>query len=142
MNIDNAHELNKTIITYKNTYYFSFSCTATTKNADGTHTPNKKIMESIYSGTSERMGAYTGVTKGGFVIDETWLENDGLVNTVSALAPSSAPKKIFDSDKIEKGIWQTMPVIRGDHMCLQGGMTKINDVKPFYVEHLSMINSL
>ena len=99
-------------------------------------------MESIYASSSEGLGRYTGVTKGGFVIDETWLENDGLVNTVSALAPSSAPKKIFDSDKIEKGIWQTMPVIRGDHMCLQGGMTKINDVKPFYVEHLSMINSL
>ena len=142
MYIDNALELNKTIHTHDNTYYFSFACTATDKNADGTYTPDRKIMESIYASSSEGLGRYTGVTKGGFVIDETWLENDGLVNTVSALAPSSAPKKIFDSDKIEKGIWQTMPVIRGDHMCLQGGMTKINDVKPFYVEHLSMINSL
>ena len=142
MYIDNALELNKTIHTHDNTYYFSFACTATDKNDDGTYTPDRKIMESIYASSSEGLGRYTGVTKGGFVIDEAWLENDGLVNTVSALAPSSAPKKIFDSDKIEKGIWQTMPFIRGDHMCLQGGMTKINDVKPFYVEHLSMINSL
>ena len=142
MNIDNAHELNKTIITYKDTYYFSFSCTATTKNADGTHTPNKKIMESIYAGTSERMGAYTGVTKGGFVIDETWLENDGLVNTVSALAPSSAPSTQYVAGNVSKGIWNVMPIYQGDHMSLQGGMTKINDVKCLYVEHLSMINSL
>ncbi len=142
MYIDNALELNKTIHTHENTYYFSFACTATDKNENGTYSPDRKIMESIYSSSSEGIGRYTGVTKGGFVIDETWLENDGLVNTVSALAPSSAPSKIFDAVKIEKGIWQTMPIIRGDHMCLQGGMTKINDVKPFYVEHLSMINSL
>ena len=88
------------------------------------------------------MGRYTGTTKGGFVIDESWQENDGLVNTVSALAPSSAPSKTFDERNITKGIWNIMPIYRGDHMSLQGGMTKINDVKTFYVEHLSMINSL
>lgn len=142
MNIDNAHALNKTIITHENTYYFSIACTATVKNADGIHSPEKKIMESIYAGTSERMGKYTGVTEGGFVIDETWLENDGLVNTVSALAPSSSPSKQFDPENITKGIWNIMPVYHGDHMSLQGGMTKPNDVKCLYVEHLSMINSL
>ena len=142
MNIDNALKLNETIITYKNTYYFSIACTATTENADGTHSPDTKIMESIYTGTSERMGKYTGVTKGGFIIDETWLENDGLVNTVSALAPSSAPSTQYVAGNVSKGIWNIMPIYHGDHMSLQGGMTKINDVKCLYVEHLSMINSL
>ena len=99
-------------------------------------------MESIYSGSSEEIGKYTGVTKGGFVIDETWMENDGLVNTVSALAPSSAPNAQYEAGTVQKGIWYTMPIIYGDHMCLQGGMTKINDIKNFYTEHLSMINSL
>ena len=142
MYIDNALELNKTIVTYKDTYYFSFACTATTKNEDGTYSPDKKIMEGIYSASSEEIGRYTGVTKGGFVIDETWMENDGLVNTVSALAPSSAPNAQYEAGNVQKGIWYTMPIIYGDHMCLQGGMTKINDVKNFYTEHLSMINSL
>ena len=142
MNIDNAHELNKTIITYKDTYYFSIACTATKENQNGTHSPEKKIMESIYTGTAEKMGKYTGVTKGGFIIDETWLENDGLVNTVSALAPSSAPSTQYNADNVSKGIWNIMPIYHGDHMSLQGGMTKINDVKCLYVEHLSMINSL
>ena len=142
MYIDNALELNKTILTYKGTYYFSFACTATTKNADGTHSPETKIMESIYSDSSVAMGKFTGVTKGGFVIDETWQENDGLVNTISALAPSSAPSTEYKENKTVKGIWNIMPIYHGDHMSLQGGMTKINDVKCFYVEHLGMINSL
>lgn len=36
----------------------------------------------------------------------------------------------------------TLPVYYGDHMSLQGGMTVVNNVKPLYIEHLSMINSL
>ena len=142
MYIDNALKLNETIITYDDTYYFSFACTATVKNQDGTYSPEKKIMESIYSSSSEAMGKYTGVTKDGFVIDESWQENDGLVNTCSALAPSSAPSKEFDKENVTKGIWNIMPIYHGDHMSLQGGMTKLNNVKEFYVEHLSMINRL
>ena len=142
MYVDNALALNKTIVTHKDTYYFSFACTATTKNEDGTHSPETKIMESIYADSSVAMGRFTGVTKGGFSIDETWQENDGLVNTASALAPSSAPAVEYKEGETVKGIWNIMPIYHGDHMSLQGGMTKINDVKCFYVEHLSMINSL
>ena len=142
MYIDNALELNKTIPTYADTYYFSFACTATRKNKDGSYSPENAIMEGIYRSSSEAMGKYTGKTKGGFVIDESWMENDGLVNTISALAPSSAPSTNFEEGKTVKGIWNIMPVYHGDHMSLQGGMTKPNDVKNFYVEHLSMINSL
>ena len=141
MYIDNALKLNETITTYDDTYYFSFACTATVKNKDGNHSPEKKIMESLFTSSSEEMGKYTGTTKGGFVIDESWQENDGLVNTVSALAPSSAPTTPFEEGNTVKGVWNIMPIYHGDHMSLQGGMTKINDVKDFYVEHLSMINS-
>ena len=88
------------------------------------------------------MGKLKGTTQGGYVVDESWFENDGLVNTVSALAPSSAPSTQYVAGNVSKGIWNVMPIYQGDHMSLQGGMTKINDVKPFYVEHLSMINSL
>ena len=142
MYIDNALELNKTIITYKDTYYFAIPCSATEKQADGTYAPIKSKMESLFVSSSAAMGAYTGVTKGGYVIDETWLENDGLVNTVSAMAPSSAPWTDYVEGKVNPGIWNVMPVYRADHMSLQGGMTKPNDVKTLYVEHLSMINSL
>jgi triacylglycerol lipase len=88
------------------------------------------------------MGAYTGVTAGGYVVDESWQENDGLVNTISALYPSDAPYKDYDAENVEKGIWNVMPIYDGDHMSLQGGLLKTNEVKCFYVEHLSMINSL
>lgn len=142
MYIDNALELNKEIATLENAYYFSIPCSATTQNADGTWTPDESKMESLFVSSSKAIGAYTGETKGGYKIDETWRENDGLVNTISAKAPFGAPATDYVSGSVQTGVWNIMPVYDGDHMSLQGGMTKPNEVKDLYVEHLSMINSL
>lgn len=142
MYIDNALELNKNILTLENAYYFSFACSATEQNEDGTYSPISRKMESLFIASSKAMGAYTGVTAGGYVVDESWQENDGLVNTISALYPSDAPYKDYNAENVEKGIWNVMPIYDGDHMSLQGGLLKTNEVKCFYVEHLSMINSL
>lgn len=143
MYIDNALELNKTIYTSPKTYYFSIACSATNKNEDGTYSADAEIMEGMFKSSANEMGCYIGKTEAGFEIDETWLENDGLVNTVSALAPSSAPSAPFNPDNIDKGVWNIMPVYRGDHMSLQGGFSKVNgDVFSYYISHLDMINSL
>ena len=70
------------------------------------------------------MGRYTGSTAGGLLIGPEWRENDGLVNTVSAMAPMNAPSIAFDPDRVRPGIWQLMPTYHGDHMSLQGGIVK------------------
>ena len=143
MYIDNAHALNETIFTSDETYYFSIPCSATNKNEDGTYSADNSIMEILFRSSANQMGKYTGVTEAGYVIDESWQENDGLVNTISAMAPSSAPSKTFDAKNITKGVWNIMPTYRGDHMSLQGGFFKTNtDVERLYTEHLHMINCL
>ena len=73
------------------TYYFAVPCSATERAEDGTQKPESSIMEEMFQETSSLMGAYTGTTPGGFVIDVSWQVNDGLVNTVSAKAPFGAP---------------------------------------------------
>ncbi len=143
MYIDNALALNERMVTDKQTYYFAVPCSATTQQTDGTYKADKKIMEQMFRESADSMGSYTGVTEGGFVFDESWLENDGLVNTVSAMAPSSAPFKNYEEGSVEPGIWNVMPTYRGDHMSLQGGMMKTNvQIREFYLTHLDMINSL
>ncbi len=143
MFIDHALEINKNMVTDKNTYYFSISCTASVRNDDGTYKADKKTMEILFRSSSDEMGMLKGTTSGGYVVDESWFENDGLVNTVSAKAPSDAPSKDFDKDNITPGVWNIMPVYQGDHMSLQGGFFKVNtDVERLYTEHFDMINSL
>ena len=142
MYIDNALLLDETILTLPQTYYFSFACSCSDQQPDGTWAPDNRHMEILFRSSSRVIGKFTGVTKGGYVIDESWLENDGLVNTVSAKAPFGAPQQTYDPADVSPGIWNVMPVYRGDHMSLQGGLFHVNDVKPFYLEHLSRINSL
>ncbi len=142
MYIDNAMAMNEWIETLSDAYYFSIPCDATVKNEDGTYSPVESKMESLFVSSSKAMGAYTGKTEGGYVIDESWRQNDGLVNTVSAKAPTGAPSKEYEEGNVQKGIWNIMPTYDGDHMSLQGGLTKINDVKDLYVELLSLINKL
>ena len=142
MFLDNAAALNERISTLENVYYFSIPCTATTKNSDGTYSPDESKMEAMFVKTSRQMGKFTEVSEGGIVADESWQENDGLVNVISAIAPFNAPQTEYSEGNVSKGVWNIMPTYEGDHMSLQGGFTKKNDVRDFFVKHLSMINGL
>ena len=141
MRIDNALAMNRRIGTLPGTYYFSVPCGFTAPRPDGTRRP-RKGMEPFFVMRSCQIGAYTGTTKGGFRIDGSWRENDGLVNTVSAKAPSGAPAKPLDRAHVEPGIWNVFPTYEGDHMALQGGLTHRHEVRGFYEDLLSLIDSL
>lgn len=143
MHIDNAYELNETITTFENIYYFAYPCSTTIIDENGEKIPNADITESMFMRSAIRMNKYAGTTKGGIVIDESWQSNDGLVNEVSAMAPSFAPSETYQSGVIlEPGKYYVMPTITGDHMYFQGGMTKRVNIKPFYLELVQMISSL
>lgn len=142
MYIDNALEMNGSISTLENAYYFSFPCSSSLQAEDGTYYCDESITESLFVKSANAMGRYTGVTENGFVIDESWQDNDGLVNVISATAPIGAPQREYAAGSVQKGEWNIMPTYIGDHMSLQGGLFKKNDVKEFYLEHLNMINCL
>ena len=142
MFIDNAMELNRRISTLEGTYYFAVPCSATKLQSDGTHRPVRSVMERLYRRTSALMGAYTGQTAGGFTIDDSWRENDGLVNTVSAMAPMGAQVADRTQSGPVRGCWNVMPTMFGDHMYLQGGLLKRSRIRPFYLELLGKISSL
>ncbi len=140
--IDNAMQLNKQIITLNDIYYFSVPCNITIDNEDGTVSPDTEKTEYLLRETATAMGKFTGTTENGFVIDEKWFANDGLVNTVSAIAPANDQKMTFNKNRIVPGVWMILPTYEGDHMSLQGGFLIANDVKQFYVDLLTMISQI
>lgn len=142
MLIDNAKKMNDGMETLKSVYWFSFPCNSTVQQADGTYLPDETKTEALFMKPATLMGRYTGTTPAGVTIDESWQMNDGLVNTISATAPFGAPQKAYEEGKVAPGEWNIMPVYDGDHMALQGGLTKKNDVRGFYTEHLTRINKL
>lgn len=135
MHIDNALAMNERISTFEDVYYFAYPCASTVEGSDGRVSPDPAITENIFMKGAIYMSKYTGTTKGGFVIDESWQANDGLVNEISAKAPLGAPQSEYTNGAgLYPGQWYVMPTFRGDHMSLQGGLTKRINVKPFYLE--------
>ena len=141
MYIDHAYELNRRLQPLPDVYYFSVPCSATLPQADGTYIPIRGI-EPLFTMRAYQLGAYSGRTAGGMEIDASWRENDGLVNTISAMVPSGAPSKPLERDHIVPGIWNVFPVVKGDHMWLQGGLIRRHDIRPFYLDLLAMITGL
>ena len=141
MHVDHAMEMNRQIATLPHIFYFSVPCSATSLGKDGKHHPGKN-MEPLFVMRSHQIGAYTGQTKGGTVIDESWMENDGLVNTISSKAPSGAPSVSLNRTNIKPGIWNVFPSVEGDHMWLQGGLMHKHNIRSFYTDLLRMIEEI
>lgn len=142
MYIDNALAINERISTNSETYYFAVPCSSTVRSDDGTYIPDNELNEIIMKSSAAEMGKLTGVTPKGFVCGEEWLENDGLVNTISAGAPFNAPSKQLDKNNIEPGIWNVSETYSGDHMSLNGDLFKPNNVRILYSDWMNMINSI
>jgi hypothetical protein len=72
------------------------------------------------------------------------LQNDGLVNTVSAIAPFDEPQVTFNVGSIQKGVWNVMPTQSFDHLQFTGGVFNMDkdDTHDFYMNMLSIITSV
>lgn len=139
---DGAAELNKTIKTVSGVYYFSYSYSATEKSAlTGSYIPKATTLP-ILIPTAVIMGRYSENTTSDFVIDETWLDNDGLVNVVSAQHPAEDEWQAFDAENIVSGKWNVMPVRSGDHGTVIGLYADANETRQFYDNLAQMINGL
>ena len=118
MHIDNAAALNRRISTLPSVFYFSVPCCSTKKTDDGYAVPDLSKTDPLFVSRSYLIGRYTGITKGDIKINKRWLENDGLVNTFSAMAPLGAPQTELDADNIRPGVWNVLPTYTGDHTSL------------------------
>jgi len=147
LTIDGAKELNDTIDCQPGIYYFSYAAQATEPDAAGNQVP-KDFVWSMFQTTSTAMGKKREpfTTPGGVLIDDSWLPNDGLVNVVSAQYPLGKPNKPYNADKIERGVWQVMPMVTGfDHVDFAGGMQRrggVEGYEAFYVNIVEMIEKL
>ena len=118
----------------------AFPCSYTQKS-DDKYVP-KKGMEPFFVMRSFQIGQYTGTTKGGTSINQKWKENDGRVSTVSEISPFGAPIRKLKRNELKPGIWNVFPVYNGDHMSLQGGLIHKKDIRPFYLDLLTMIRDV
>ncbi len=142
---DGAAELNKTIKTVEDVYYFSYAYSTTKEGSllKG-QVPDSGTFTLLYP-VALAMGSYTGTTDGGIVIDETWQENDGLVNVVSAQFPAGENHIDFPTEedaKFERGIWYVAPTSRGHHGTVIGLGADTESTQKFYTDLFETVDAL
>lgn len=134
LSIEGAKALNDKIEISKNINYFCYSYDAT--NTSGKLMTNTDFPLLAIFGTLLLMYGNPDDTS-----NENWIPNDGLVNTISAKNPFDEPARDFDG-KIEKGVWNVMPTLVGDHGTPIGLFSKKKEVHAFYDELAEMLISL
>ena len=142
LSVDGAMEILENIETIDSIYYFSQPCAITTKDENGNWTFDRRKVEVFYVGAVNRIANWTGTTPNGYYCDESWQENDGLVNTISAKAPFDAPQQAFDVNDIRPGVYNIFDTYYGDHMSLMGDFLHVNNIREKYVSILDMINNI
>ncbi len=136
LSFSGAIELNEKIEISKDIYYFCYYASGAPGEEFSTKYmkfPLLKLFGRLIATISFPSDEQYGITFG-----EQWHENDGLVNVPSAKNPFDEPGKDFDGTP-EKGIWNIMPAIKGDHGQAVGLMARKNKTHSFFLNLLNML---
>lgn len=140
LSIKDCTAFNESIKISKNVYYFSVAYDCTEKSEIGLYYPKHYdfFILPIFSSMMLFLSNFTD-EESGEVIDESWMPNDGLVNVKSALYPFTDAHKDYDADNVEKGVWNVLPVRKGDHGTPIGLFANKEETRTFLVEFLDTI---
>lgn len=135
LTVKGAAEANERIKMLDDVYYFSYSSECVFEGPITGNLYPEPTMNPLFLLTSPNICGYDRDELFGIAIDESWRVNDGIVSTNSAHHPDGEPYKDYDSDNIEKGIWNVMPVIESmDHTDYMGVFTDPISLRKFYKE--------
>ena len=121
-----TNELKQGWETYKNIYYFSYSCDKSYK-AGGAYMPDPDMLFLLLP-FSATMGSYRDPDEvvldlngqKAASIDSNWLPNDGMVNTITSRYPLGAPHQNYNVNSIASGIWNVNADLDEDHFSIVG----------------------
>lgn len=141
MSPDGAKQLNDRSEIVDGVYYYSYSFCTTKENEDGNHVADDGTFPLLYP-FAKMIGSYKENTVSDYEIDETWLPNDGMVNTVSEGAPFDEPSCDFNyGDEVQAGVWNKLPTVKGDHGFADGLMSTKTEVLDRYTAMMTLINA-
>ncbi len=142
VSVDGSYRLNRRLRALDDIYYFSYAVCGTKQTRKGSQMPKPGVMMTGLLPIAYFMGVYTDVTPEGNVVDESWEANDGVVNTRSSLSPAGEPSVPFDPSHIEKGVWNVMPLITGNHGAVIGWFRDQKSTMPLFCNLMRRIETL
>ena len=138
LSLKGAYELNNLIEISKNVYYFSYAANGCVGEK---HKPKNMKFPLLQIFSDALVKLDLPEDKFGITFDESWRDNDGLVNTVSARYPFDEPAKEYDAD-IKPGIWNIMPTLLCDHGAATGLLADKKKTQGLYLNLARMLMKL
>ncbi len=142
---EGAKGLNENIELVDSVYYFSYAYSTTEKSPlSNNHIPIKSTL-AVLMPIATLIGRYTNTSSSATVtIDDSWRENDGLVNVVSARYPIGDNYVDYSAEleELERGCWYVFPTLEGDHGDVIGMNGKTAETQKFYTDQITLIDSL
>ncbi|MGY3804395.1 esterase/lipase family protein [Pigmentibacter ruber] len=143
---EGALEFNETEKIYSNVYYFTLA----TKSTHITNPFNncKFSFLNILDLPTAAIGCFTQNISEKINIDESWLDNDGMVNTISMQAPFQQKQVYFSNkEKVNSGVWNFLGVKdTWNHIDIIGTFPTFRktyaSVKDIYENHLKLLYDL
>lgn len=148
MTLAGAAELNETIKTAENTYYYSYTTATTETDTFGKQKPMASLNPIFYI-SSMMIRLTEGKTIDGTKIEGNWAKHDGIVPLASALYPDTDADNALDyedslanGEEIKKGVWYYTDTMVGmDHFDFCGTQDYPTSFEDFYFGMVEMANS-
>ncbi|MCR6850435.1 lipase [Bacillus sp. IBL03825] len=146
LSTDGAKELNEWVKAQPDVYYFSYSGHATKeKPITGLHLPHVTMNKALM-GNTIFLGSYVRCDENRPIIDSSWWQNDGVVNTKSMIGPST-DDIIAYMDTPQLGKWNHIEMKDNwDHLDMVGLSVSdslgFSDINAFYGSIAEMLSNL
>lgn len=142
---EGSKKLNEYLDVQEGIYYYSYAF-STTKRIEPLNVSIPIVgTNPVIAMCSLAMGItmYLKDFKLDIVYGPEWQENDALVNTLSEKYPFGEPHTDYDaSAQVQTGIWNVMPVQKGDHGTAIGLLAEQEPTQQFYLELARMLSAL
>tara|TARA_B110000444_G_C18822850_1_gene588665 strand:- start:831 stop:2036 length:1206 start_codon:yes stop_codon:yes gene_type:complete len=149
LSVDGAAHLNSFLRVSEDIYYFSYSFSSTHNDLRmKNHIADKTTFITLRP-RANLIGSIKNIPQSNVSLDSSWLENDGVVNTISMSHPFTGtngedPIVLYDKNRLlNKGIWNTFKTIKMDHYQSVGHfMKKKSNIDSIYVNHAKILKYL
>jgi triacylglycerol lipase len=131
---DGAKELNTWVKAQSDVYYFSWSTESSFEEFFTGFQVPELTMNPLFSANSFFLGAYTRNQSGKVVIDSSWWQNDGVVNTISMAGPTVGSRDtiVYYNGVSQLGKWNHLGVVNScDHTDIIG-INTIQNIPAWY----------
>ena len=152
VSLDGARDLNTGLLADSDVYYFSYATSSTRlDSSSGKHVPERG-MGLTYFANARLMGSIPAYWSDGTATDSTWFENDGIVNTISMIGPTTGlngpdPVAIYQPDiPLIPGQWYFMGKLNYDHKQIVGHTLQKRRpwqlARDIFAKHCELLKSL